>query len=100
MGNRIGIKVIDKYGDGSDVVIHSHYMGRALLVYAQKFMNEMRDNEAFMEDDCGGVGRIIMCFISWIAMGEIPNDITIEDNEDDCEDNGIFTMDFREMTVA
>ena len=99
MGDRIGIQVVDKDGDSSDVVIHSHWMGRELLALAQKFMNEMKDNASFMRDDCY-VGRIIAQFVMWLGKNAEGNDVTIEDNEDDCEDNGIFVMNFEEMTVA
>lgn len=101
MGDRIGLKVIDKDGWGDcDVVIHSHWMGRDLLKLAQRFMNEMKDDEGFMGDDAKDPARIIACFIMWIGKNDIKNDITIEDNEDDCEDNGIFIMNFQEMTVS
>lgn len=99
MGDRIGIQIVDKDGDCNDITIHSHYMGRSLLALAQRFMNEVKDNDRFMREDCY-VGRIITSFITWLADNGIENDITIEDNEDDCEDNGIFIMNFQEMTVA
>lgn len=99
MGDRIGIQVVDIDGDSSDITIHSHWMGRELLALAQRFMNEMKDDAAFMRNDCY-VGRIIARFVMWLGMNAEGNDVTIEDNEDDCEDNGIFIMNFEEMTVA
>ena len=91
---------MDKDGwDDCSVVIHSHWMGRGLLKLAQRFMKEMKDNKEFMDDDAKSPSRIIACFMMWIGKNEIENDITIEDNDDDCEDNGIFIMNFKDMVI-
>ena len=96
MGDRIGLCVRDCNGETSSVIIHSHWMGKDLLKYVQQFMKDMKDSGTDKE----WVGEIITHFIIWLTVNNIDHDITIEDNEDDCEDNGIFEMNFQDMTVS
>lgn len=96
MGDRIGLCVRDCNGETSSVIIHSHWMGRDLLKLAQEYMKGKKESGTNTQD----VGEIIVDFIVWLTVNGIDHDITIEDNEDDCEDNGIFEMNFQDMTVA
>lgn len=103
MGERVGIAIVDKDGETSPIIIQSHYLGRKLLGYAQQFMNEVKDNDRFMREDCY-VHRIIAMFIMWLyekGYDKLHHDLCIQLDEDgDTEDHGIFEMNFQEMTVS
>ena len=103
MGDRIGISIMDKDGETSSIIIQSHYLGRRLLKYAQQFMNEKKKDKEFMQNDCY-IHRLLFLFTAWLYekdCDEEEHDLCIQlDEEGDVEDNGIFEMNFQEMTVS
>lgn len=91
MGDRIGLKFRDDNGEESDIIIHSHWMGRGLLKLAQEFYKECDDDtkEAW-------VGTVIARFMFWSASKFIGYpDIDLQTEDDDCEDNGVWVMNMK-----
>ena len=97
MGDRIGLEFVDGIGNSS-VVIHSHWMGRELLVAAQKFVKDMSDELSKMSYD-EAPARFLMWYGETFG---IANTIDLQDSEqyDDCEDNGVFTVDLETGLIA
>lgn len=92
MGDRIGLKFRDEMGEESDIIIHSHWMGRDLLKMAQEFYKECDD-----DTKTEWVGTVTARFIFWMANKFVNYtgypDIDLQTEDDDCEDNGVWVMD-------
>lgn len=95
MGDRIGMYVRDTDGEESEIIIHSHWMGRDLIKLGQKYLKE-RGN-IIEKESCD---RITYDFIWWIGTNQIETDIDLQTCDDDCEDNGVFCMDIEEMVIS
>ncbi len=99
MGDRIGLMFRDEDGEESDIIIHSHWMGRGLLELAQEFYKECDDDtkEAW-------VGTVIARFMFWVSSRflnlEGHPDIDLQTEDDDCEDNGVWVMDMKTGVIG
>lgn len=99
MGDRIGIQFVDEDGDES-VVLHSHWMGRALLVLAQQWLQSFgegsdRPSKMYCNEAAAH-------FLMWVGATEGIVDIDIQDQDDygDTEDNGVFIVNLVDKVVA
>lgn len=95
MGDRIGIQFINENCDDS-VVIHSHWMGRSLLVLVQEFIKDIPETEDI--DPSTAVAKFLM----WVGKEYgLDHDIDVQDSDcyDDCEDNGVFTMNLKTKII-
>ena len=96
MGDRIGIQFVNENCDDS-IVIHSHWMGRRLLILAQEFM---KDYELGLEDL--HPSEAVAKFLMWFGMKYGVSDaIDTQDSDcyDDCEDNGVFTINLKTKMI-
>ena len=104
MGDRIGLRFKDEFGEVSEILIHSHWMGRDLLKDAQYYHQQIP--ESMKHDDCD---TAIAKFLIWIGMNFGDTDtgyellenisINVQTDEDDCEDNGIWTLNLADGTI-
>lgn len=97
MGDRIGLKFRDDSGEESDIIVHSHWMGRDLLKLAQQFYRECPDSvkNAYVDE-------VTATFMLWMGnrVNDIFNiDIDLQTDDSDCEDNGVWTMNMKDGTV-
>jgi len=95
MGDRVGLVFLDKYGEES-FVLHSHWMGRALVVAAQDFL---RSGMLSVQDTCD---EALVKFIGWYGTRYgVPSSMDIQDKGcyDDTEDNGVWTVDIEGEVV-
>lgn len=95
MGDRIGLCVRDRDGEESEIIIHSHWMGRELIALAQKYLKQRK--HIIKNENCD---RVLYDFIWWIGFNQMETDIDLTIYDDDCGDNGIFWIDLKEMTVS
>ena len=99
MGDRIGLVFRDADGEESDIIIHSHWMGRDLLKLAQRFYKDCSDTIR-----SAWVGEVTARFMLWL--GKIYSefiddlDIDLQTEDDDCEDNGVWVMDMKTGMVG
>lgn len=94
MGDRIGLVFRDENGEESDIIIHSHWMGRDLLKLAQRFYKECSDETK--EAYCGTVTARFMLWLGITQCEHVDDlDIDLQTEDDDCEDNGIWVMDMK-----
>lgn len=92
MGDRIGLIFRDSSGEKSDVIVHSHWMGRRLLKYAQAFYKDASDT--IRDDDCRTItAKFLLWFGKTVDIDIKDIDIDVQTEDDDCEDNGIWVMD-------
>ena len=104
MGDRIGLRFKDESGEVSDILIHSHWLGRDLIKDAQYYYQQIP--KSMRHDDCN---TAIAKFLMWIGMnfGEDDAgykllekaDLNVQTDEDDCEDNGIWTLDLSDGSI-
>lgn len=95
MGDRIGMYVRDANGEESDIIIHSHWMGRDLIKLGQIYLKER--GHIIENKSCE---RITYDFIWWIGLRQMDTDIDLQTYDDDCEDNGVFCMNIEEMVIS
>lgn len=93
MGDRIGVIFVDGYMDDSPV-LHSHWMGRELVRAVQLWMKDTDTSKMIP-------GEALVNFIGWYAVKYgIPTQMDIQSDDDDCEDNGVFTVDLPSGTIC
>ena len=95
MGDRIGLLMKDKYGDISDIIIHSHWMGRELITLAQKYLKQRQ--QVVKDEMCD---RLVYDFVWWLGVSQIETDIDLRTDDDDCEDHGTWILDVAEGVIG